>query len=238
MADHMSVIKTIGLAAGYGTRKVIEDINLSVDPGESLVLIGQNGSGKSTLLKSIGGFLPLISGTVRFHENLVQHLKPHELLKYGISFMTHGGIVIPALSVAEHLQLAARYGKNCSPSVLMEETLTSFPILKNLYRKKAGNLSGGERQLLSFAVLYVQGTSTWLLDEPTAGLSPEMVNLVTQLIERKQREGITILLVEHNLDVALQLATHVAVVQKGGVSKKFVKEEFLQHGFLETNYYS
>lgn len=239
MSKKAEILQVDRLTAGYGSREVLTQVTFCLEKGEVLAIVGQNGSGKSTLLKAIGGLVDFRSGRVLYKGEELSPLHPHLLVNKGVSIFLQGGLIIPALTVEEHFMLASRH---CNPPLdvkLKKEIFEHFPELSRLKKQRAGNLSGGERQMLSFGILMVQGTDTWLLDEPTAGLAPEMVEFsVTFLKARKRQAGLSMLLVEHNMEVAFRLASSVIVAKNGSLSRKFTADEFLEASFFEKHVYN
>uniref|UniRef100_B3ENC8 ABC transporter-related protein n=1 Tax=Chlorobium phaeobacteroides (strain BS1) TaxID=331678 RepID=B3ENC8_CHLPB len=234
-----NILKIDHLSVGYGQKTVLQNASLSLNKGEVLAIIGQNGSGKSTLLKAIGGLVALKTGKVMYKDESLPPLHPHILIKKGISSFLQGGLILPALTVEEHFVLAARQCAKNLDEKLSDMIYDHFPSLKELRMHRAGNLSGGERQMLSFGILLVHDTKTWLLDEPTAGLAPEIVDFTVRFLEHKKREdGISMLLVEHNMDVAFRLASQVIIAKGGSLTRKFAPEEFNKETFLETFVYN
>ncbi len=230
------ILKAETLATGYGPHTVLENVTFQLAKGEVLGIIGQNGSGKSTLLKTLVGLLPVKSGKLTFGGSNVRAIPPHKLTASGISFFPQKGLIMPTLTVEEHLTLAAHQSGNSRTG--HELAYTHFPRLRKLNNHRAGSLSGGERQMLSFAILTCQNTQTWLLDEPTAGLAPEMVSFTIEFLQKKKREeGITMLLVEHNMNVAFALADHIVVAKEGSLTRKFNKVEFQHSEFITTYVY-
>lgn len=238
MHNNNIIFKAENLTVGYGDQIVLTDVSFSLGKGEVLVILGQNGSGKSTLLKTLSGLLPKKAGNIWLKSNNQSQIQSHQLVKKGISYFTQGGLVIPALTVEEHLELAAMLADRKLRKTDFDNTFAEFPKLKEMKKQRAGNLSGGERQMLSFAILLMQGTTTWLLDEPTSGLSPAMVQFTANFLQRKNREGITLLLVEHNMAVAFQLATHITIAKEGTLTQKFSEQEFKEKGFLAKIVYN
>lgn len=239
MSKQEYILKVKGLAAGYPGLTVLQKVNLELEKGEVLAVIGQNGSGKSTLLKTLCGLLPKKAGVIQHKGTPLNGIAPHQLPTKGISYFAQGGLIMPALTVREHLELAG----SCNGKKLREAhynvTIDEFPKLHEMKSKRAGNLSGGERQMLSFAILLMQDTGTWLLDEPTAGLAPEMVAFTMAFLERANNDrGKTILLVEHNMEVAFRLAGMVAITTEGTLTEPFNKADFLAEGFLDTFVYN
>lgn len=232
------ILKTENLVAGYGEHIVLNEVSFVLEKGEILVIIGQNGSGKSTLLKTLSGLIRKKSGNTWLKKQSGNNILPHQFVRNGISYFTQGGLIMPALSVLEHLELAALQSGFKPEKTSFNNTFAEFPKLKELLKQKAGNLSGGERQLLSFGILLMQRTDIWLLDEPTAGLSPDMVQFSADFLRRKNYEGITMLIVEHNMDVAFGLATHIVVAKAGKLTKKFNHSEFSDKNFLNKIVYN
>jgi len=238
MSEPPCIWKTENLSAGYGDEDVLSGVSISVQEGMVLVIIGQNGSGKSTFLRTLSGMLERRQGEIWLHQQKQLRIEPHRLARKGVSFFIQGSLVIPELTVAEHLRLAGMQGGKKPWETNLDLVLKEFPQLKDLLLQRAGNLSGGERQVLSFAILLLQQTRCWLLDEPTAGLSPDLVGQTTAYLARKSREGITMLLVEHNMDVAFALATHIVIAKGGCLTRMFPRTEFLRKDFLEEHLYS
>ncbi|MEX0813708.1 MAG: ATP-binding cassette domain-containing protein [Chitinophagales bacterium] len=233
MSEQENILKVQGLAAGYPELTVLENVNLELAKGEVLAVIGQNGSGKSTLLKTLCGLLPKKAGEIKFKGESFSNIAPHQLPSKDISYFAQGGLIMPDLSVREHLELAGSYNGIKITSQHFDKTFNEFPKLRGMQKQRAGNLSGGERQMLSFAILLMQDTGTWLLDEPTAGLAPEMVAFTTDFLKKANLErGITMLLVEHNMDVAFQLASNVVITKKGTLTKKYCREEFHEEKYF------
>jgi ABC-type branched-subunit amino acid transport system ATPase component len=227
------------LTAGYGSKPVLHDISLTVEKGEVLSVIGQNGCGKSTLLKTIARITTDNSGDLYFANVNLNNKNTWDLKQLGISFFVQGGMVFPTLKVKEHFELALRDKTKKEVAIILSECYASFPALTEISEKRGGNLSGGQRQMLSFAMLLSQQTNCWLLDEPTAGLSPEAVeNAILFLQKIKQNGQITMILVEHNYKVAFQLADHVAIIKEGKLYDSFSKEEFQKEDFLDKHLYN
>ena len=225
-----SVLKLEGMDIGYSENKVLENVGLSINEGEVLAIVGQNGSGKSTLLKAISGLVPRTSGQITINSRPLASMTPDKMPELNIAYFMQGGLIMPALTVEEHLALAARNGMG--DDVVFDH----FPTLRPMKKRLAGNLSGGERQLLSLGMLLLKDAKIWLLDEPTAGLSPSMVNFTREFLQKKKQQGdVTMLLVEHNMDVAFALADSMVVAEQGTLTRKHSRDEFLSNDF-ESNY--
>lgn len=222
MSSAAQLLQVSGLDAGYVPgRPVVRGASLQLGAGEAVAILGTNGSGKSTLLRALAGLLPHTSGSIRWQLPAAAAPRAaHELLRCGISFVPQGGLVLPELLVAEHFTLALRHRPNAEQAAARQQALAAFPALAPLMQRRGGMLSGGERQQLSAALLMAQGTRVWLMDEPTAGLSPALVQDALHFLQRMHRQhGITLLVVEHDLDVAFQLVDRVLVMREGEIIK-------------------
>lgn len=220
-AEH--ILEVEGLTAGYGPQSIIRNLSFAMRTAGILAIVGANGSGKSTLLKALCGLVPERSGKVRFGERDLINVRPDELIQLGISYVPQGGSVIPALRVRDHFDLVTRHLSANEAGTTLATALDRFPELRPLMPQRAGNMSGGERQLLSHALLIAQGTTLWLLDEPTAGLAPAAVDRTVEFIRSSNEDaGRSVILVEHDHAVARKLAGEVLVIKDGGVARRVV----------------
>ena len=227
------------LSSGYNGKTVLQNISFSVSKGEVLAVIGQNGCGKSTLLKTIARIITDNAGDISFAGVNLNNKNTWDLKRQGISWFVQGGMVFPTMKVSEHFELALKDKNKTEAASIKDECLSYFPALANYMDKRGGNLSGGQRQMLSFAMLLSQQTECWLLDEPTAGLSPEAVKEAVEFLKKmKEQKNRTMILVEHNYQVAFELADHVAIIKEGKLYDSFPKAEFLKNDFLNTHLYN
>ncbi len=227
------------LSSGYNGKTILQGISLSVGKGEVVGIIGQNGSGKSTLLKTIARIITDNAGIISFAGVNLNSKNTWDLKQLGISWFVQGGMVFPTLKVSDHFELAVRDKNKAEAASIKEECISYFPALATCMDKRGGNLSGGQRQMLSFAMLLSQQTQCWLLDEPTAGLSPEAVKgAVAFLLKMKQEKQIGMMLVEHNYSVAFELADNVAIIKEGKIYNSFPKTEFQENDFLNKHLYN
>lgn len=206
------------LRASYGAINALHGISFEVNEGELVALLGTNGAGKSTTLKSICGVLRPIKGSVEFLGEDISSRKPEVILKKGISLVPEGRDIFTSLTVAENLRLGAfaSYERARYQSDL-KEMFSLFPILEERFHQPGGLLSGGEQQQLAIARALMSHPRLLMLDEPSLGLSPTMVDQIFELIETLRDRGTTILLVEQNAERALQIANRVYVLNTGAI---------------------
>ena len=199
--------------AGYGRAQVLRDLSLQVQSGEILCLLGRNGAGKTTTMMAIMGLLPLMSGAVVLDGEDISQLPAHEVPRHGIGYIPQGRRLFNGLTVAENLEigLMARSSGNDT----LEEVLDLFPRLRERYRQRAQTLSGGEQQMLATARALCLRPKALLLDEPTEGLQPSMIEAIRQVIVKMRQTGVAILLVEQRVDAVLSVADRVAFIENG-----------------------
>ena len=208
-----------GLAVGYGQSLVLSDVALEVPEGQVVCLMGRNGVGKTTLLKAIMGLLNPRAGQVRFAENDLTRWAPHRRAKAGFGYVPQGRHIFPYLTVNENLLmgLEAFPGKKGRPEAV-DKMYTLFPALKLNPKKTAGTLSGGQQQQLALARALIRQPRLLLLDEPTEGIQPSIVQEIEELLHRlRDQQDTTILLVEQFLDFALGIADYCYVMEKGAI---------------------
>ncbi len=225
------------LSSGYNGKIILKDISLSLRKGEVLAIIGQNGCGKSTLLKTIARIITDNAGIINFNGIELSNKHTWDLKQLGISWFVQGGMIFPTMKVSEHFELALKNSSKSEMNSIKEECLFHFPKLSNCMNKRGGNLSGGQRQMLSFAMLISQQTQCWLLDEPTAGLAPDIVNEAVEFLKNVKQHK-SIILVEHNYHVAFELADYIAIIKEGKLIDSFPKKEFLKEDFLDKQLYN
>ncbi len=215
------------LTAGYGDLRVLREVSLRVPEGQLTLVIGPNGSGKSTLLKTIYGLTRVFSGRILLGDREITRLKPHEIAKAGVGYVMQRRSVFPYLTVMENLRMGGWTIKDDESRLQqnVERVLELFPQLKDLLDKKAVLLSGGQARLLEIARTMVADPAVVLIDEPSAGLSPKMANIVYDHIRRLKEIGKTVLLVEQNVRSALPLADFVCIMREGTVVAFAEREE-------------
>jgi branched-chain amino acid transport system ATP-binding protein len=202
----------------YGAVKALNGVSLEVKQGEIVTLIGCNGAGKSTTLRAISGLIRPRSGTVRFEGEEITGTPPHVLVARGLSHVPEGRGIFANLTVAENLALGAYARKDRSQLAEdRERALTLFPRIRERLKQMAGTLSGGEQQMLAIARALLARPRLLLLDEPSLGLAPQLVQTIFRIIREINRQGTTILLVEQNAHMALVVAHRAYVLQTGEV---------------------
>jgi ABC-type branched-subunit amino acid transport system ATPase component len=217
------------VAAGYVEGiDILGDITLKVEPGSITGVIGPNGAGKSTLLKTIFGFLHPRRGSIRFDGRAIAALAPYEIKRLGISYVPQGANIFPQLTVEENLQLGGwvirRDGKRVAGR--LEGAYTAFPRLREKRRRRATTLSGGEAKMLSLAKELVTEPTLLLVDEPSAGLAPRIVEQVYAQLLAVRDQGVTILLVDQNINKAVQVSDYLYMIERGEVRRQGTRHDF------------
>jgi branched-chain amino acid transport system ATP-binding protein len=214
----MALLEIDNLVARYGRITALEGISLTVEEGEIVTLIGANGAGKTTTLRAISGLVRPASGTIRFAGRDISRLAPNEIVRAGISHSPEGRHVFPRMTVRENLELGA-YTRT-SKAEIAEDTarvLDIFPRLGERFEQKAGTMSGGEQQMLAIARAMMSRPRVLLLDEPSLGLSPKLVQTIFAVIRDINARGTTILLIEQNARQALAVAARGYVLEVGTI---------------------
>lgn len=207
------------LFLNYGKLEVLKGVCLELTGGEISVLFGANGSGKSTLLKAISGLYPPISGSILFQGKRIDGLSPPEILKAGIAQVPEGKKIFGPMSVRENLLMGAYLRRDRAGIAKdIEEVLELFPQLRDKLKWAAATLSGGEQQKLAIARALMTRPKLLLMDEPAQGLSPVVVSEVADIVTRLNRDGVTILLVEHNLRLGLSISHKIYVLDSGKIA--------------------
>ena len=212
-----------------GKSHVLQDMSLSVDQGEIVALLGRNGMGKSTTLKSIMGLVQPASGTIIYNGKDIFGYAPHQAAKAGIGYVPEERRIFPNLPVLDNLKMGIKHGKAArvegNSKWDLERIYRHFPVLKERSTQKGGTLSGGEQQMLSIARTLMGNPDLLMIDEPTEGLSPVLTWEVRDVLESIGKTGVSILLVEHNLKVAMSLADRVYLMDKARVGFSGTVEE-------------
>ena len=225
------------LHSGYGKIEVLKGISLKVPAGKIVSLIGSNGAGKTTALMTVSGIVPAKHGEIRFEGKNIAKLKPEEIVKLGVVQVPEGRRIFQHLTVEENLDLGA-YTRDIHEEIAKDkqEIFQLFPILKTRLAGLAGNLSGGEQQMLAMGRALMARPRLLLLDEPSLGLAPKMLDVVFSLIRTINQKGITVLLVEQNAFKALELASRAYVIESGKIQLEGSGKELLASPHIKKAY--
>ena len=221
-----------GVHTYYGESHVLQGISLRVEPGEVLAILGRNGMGKTTLIRSIVGFTPPRQGHVRYKDTDITRLPAFRMVELGMALVPQGRRVFPSLSVRENLDVARRGAGRWS----LEQVYALFPRLQDRAANRANKLSGGEQQMLAIGRALMSNPELLLMDEPTEGLAPLLVREVGRVIAELKRSGLSILLVEQNLALALSVADRVHVLSRGQIVHTGPPAELMQNDDVKTRY--
>ncbi|MGI3899607.1 MAG: ABC transporter ATP-binding protein [Janthinobacterium lividum] len=212
------MLEVAALEAAYGRVPVLMGIDFQLKAGEFLGILGHNGMGKTTLMRTLMGFIPASAGGVTFLNGDITDLKPHERGRLGLGYVPQGREIFPALSVRDNLRMGCVAGGR-QESGIIDETLELFPRLTRLLDRQGGALSGGEQQLLALARCICTRPKLILLDEPTEGIQPSIIEEIVETLHRlRSRTGVSMILVEQNLDFIASLSNRVLVIQKGRIT--------------------
>ncbi len=221
----------------YGNIQALKGITLEVAGGGIVAILGANGAGKSTTLRTISGLIQPQRGQIIFQEKPIHRIPPHRIVRMGICQVPEGRDIFMGLTVQENLKMGAftrKDGKGIQTD--LERIYTSFPILKERARQQAGTLSGGEQQMLAIARGLMSNPRLMLLDEPSLGLAPLMVEEIFRIITEINDEGVTILLVEQNANMALQIAQHGYVMETGSIALDDSAENLIKNDYVRKVY--
>ena len=223
------------LEAGYGDVQVLWGISLHVEEREIVALLGSNGAGKTTTLRTISGLLKPMSGRITFDGVDITGRPAHEIVRLGISMVPEGRRLFPKMTVYENLRMGAYLAKGDVRDRL-ETVYSLFPILRERRNQLAGTLSGGEQQMLAIARGLMSSPKLLMLDEPSLGLAPKIVQEVLSAVRQIREEGVTILLVEQNVQQALSIADRGYVIETGRIVLEGSGKELLQNDHVRTAY--
>lgn len=231
------ILQIKNLNAGYGDLKVLHDVSLEVGEGEIVSLLGSNGAGKTTLLRVVSGFEKITSGTIEFNGKNLSSIKTYERASLGIAHIPQGRGILGTLTVKENLIMGA-YNKDVQKNFEkhVQNAYEKFPILEERQNQIAGQLSGGEQQMLAISRALTMEPKLIMMDEPSLGLAPIYVNEVFSVIKRLASEGISILLVEQNVNKALSIADRGYVLETGKVALKGTSSELMENPEIKQAY--
>ena len=231
------MLNTDGINAGYGDLQVLFNVSLHVNEGEVVSLVGSNGAGKTTLLRILSGFEPIKSGKITYNGMDLMKVKPNQRAKLGIAHIPQGRGILGTLTVNENLILGAyqkEFRAKCAEN--MQNAYQMFPILNERQNQLAGSLSGGEQQMLAIARALMAEPKLLMLDEPSLGLAPIIVEEMFDLITTVAKRGVSILIVEQNLYQALSIADRAYVLETGHVVMEGKAQELLENDAIQKAY--
>ena len=208
------------LRTGYGRIPILNGISFAVNQGEFIGILGHNGMGKTTLLKALMGFLPVTGGSIRFDGQDVTAAEPYRRARQGLGYVPQGRDIFPGLTVYDNLRMGCTKQAGSEEDII-SEVLEEFPRLKPLLERSGGALSGGEQQLLAIARCLCGKPRLILLDEPTEGIQPSIIDEIVEILQGlRDRTGLTMILVEQNLDFIAALSKRILIIQKGAITRE------------------
>ena len=232
----MSRLRIDELTIYYGKALAIQNVSMTVEAGESVAVIGPNGAGKTSLLRAIAGLTPA-QGKIWFDGKLISDSKPYEIARQGISLCPEGRRLFPELTVRQNLDLGA-FSRNDRLGITqdLEKAFHLFPVLKNRQHQIARSLSGGEQQMLAIARAIMSRPSVLMLDEPSMGLSLLVKENIAKSISEINQEGVTILLVEQDANLAMELATRIYLLENGQIRIEGSSAEMAYNDYIKEAY--
>ena len=232
-----TLLKVTGLKVGYGGIQAVKGVDFEVREGELVSLIGSNGAGKTTTMKAITGSLPLAGGDIEYLGKSIKGQGPWDLVRQGLAMVPEGRGVFTRMTITENLQIGA-FIRNDKDAIAddMEKVFTTFPRLRERKDQLAGTMSGGEQQMLAMGRALLSRPKVLLLDEPSMGLSPIMVDKIFEVVRDVYAQGVTILLVEQNASRALALADRGYVMESGLITMHGAGQELLSDPRVRTAY--
>ncbi|MCB5363271.1 ABC transporter ATP-binding protein [Pusillimonas sp. CC-YST705] len=232
------MLEISNLHSGYGSMTILHGVSLNVAPGEVVCLLGANGAGKSTLLRTISGLLPMKSGRIHFNGQSLEKHSTEKIVRMGLAHVPEGREIFGGLTVDQNLRLGAYSGRLNSSQIRQarEQAFAYFPVVERKLQSKASALSGGEQQMVAMARALMSGPSMLLLDEPSLGLAPKMIQTVLDVVASLKQLGVPILLVEQNATAALAVADRGYVIEHGRVVADASAAQLLADDTVRRNY--
>ncbi len=231
------MLKVSGIDVYYGDMQALRNVSIDVHPGEVVSVIGSNGAGKSTLLKTISGMLRPRRGTIALDGNQISLAPTSKIVEKGISHVPEGRQIFPTMTVLENLEMGAQFSRTRKLlKETMEQVVTYFPRLKERLEQKAGTLSGGEQQMLAMGRGLMSLPTLMMLDEPSLGLAPVLVSTIFEIIEKINKQGTSILLIEQNVFHSLKIADRGYVLENGEIALSGSGQELLENPHIRKTY--
>jgi len=231
-----TVLELYGVNVFYGTSHILFDLSLAARKGRTLALLGRNGAGKSTTMKAIMGVVPVKSGEIRFVDVPVNGQPAYAVARQGIGLVPEDRQVFPQLTVDDNLRIAAKPSPSGREDWMMGNIYDAFPILAKMRERKAGMMSGGEQQLLSMARCLMGNPDLILLDEPSEGLAPIIVQEIGRLIRDLRKTGVTIILAEQNMHFCLGISDDAVVIDKGAIVYRGTIQDLRANAEITSRY--
>lgn len=234
---HVNIIEIVNMDVRYGPVRAVNGITMNVKRGSITSLVGANGAGKSTVLKAIMGLVPVAGGEVRVLGEDITKLKPHEIVRLGVAWSPEGRRILPELTVLENLKLGAYVRRDAAGIKQdLERVYSFFPMLAERPNELGGSLSGGQQQMLALGRALMARPQVLLLDEPSLGLAPTIIQDIARIIRQLASEGVTILLVEQQSRMALSLASYAYVLETGNIVLEGRGTELLHNDYVIKSY--
>lgn len=232
------MLSVTDLSVAYGAIKAVNGISFEIPAGAIVTLVGGNGAGKTTTLHTLSGLLRPAAGTIRFNNEDITRLPPHQIVARGLCHVPEGRLVFSNLTVAENLDLGAYLQRDRTLTAqTLDQVFTMFPRLKERLRQTAGTLSGGEQQMLAIGRALMSRPKFLMLDEPSLGIAPRLVTTIFEkIVEINRAQGITILLVEQNAHLALEISSHAYVLETGVITVSGPSAQLRQDPRLKAAY--
>ncbi len=232
------MLRVSNLVSGYGKLQVLKEVSLHIEPGEIVTIIGANGAGKTTLLNTISGLVKTTSGEVVFNDMNIRSLPTEKIVEQGCTLVPEGRQIFSTLTVKENLMIGSYSRKSTRQSLSdsLEEIYALFPILKERENQLGGTLSGGEQQMLAIGRAIMAKPKLVMLDEPSMGLAPLIINNIFKIIKELKNRGNTILLVEQNAKAALSIADRGYVIETGQITLEDTAEKLLDNDEVQKAY--
>jgi branched-chain amino acid transport system ATP-binding protein len=231
-----AIMELADLDVYYGTSQILFGVGLSVRQGETMALLGRNGAGKSTTMKAIMGLAPPRRGTISLRGNAIAGLKPHRIARAGLGFVPEDRQIFPDHTVEDNLLVGRKKGPQGEDDWPLPRIYQVFPLLEPLRQRIAGRLSGGEQQMLAIARTLMGNPTLLLLDEPSEGLAPIIVQRIGELLRQLRAAGATVLIAEQNLHFCLGVASHATVIDKGQIVHSSTIEELKANDDIRRRY--
>jgi len=232
----MSMLTIKGLRSGYGKIEVLHDVDVEIERGQIVTLIGANGAGKTTLLKTISGLIRPTAGTITFDGQGIGRQPAHKIVAMGLSHVPEGRAILKRMTVLDNLRMGAFTRRDSEINADIDAVCQRFPILAERRQQIAATLSGGEQQMLAIGRALIARPRLLLLDEPSLGLAPKFITRIFVALRELQKEGMTILLVEQNARQALQVADRGCVMERGRIMLHGTGQELLNMPEVQRTY--